>query len=168
MSLCFQLYIYYTWIFQVKNICVAFVSWIKRYMENPKHSVNYGKCTILNESTSEAQSIIQGTSKESVFNGTSNRIFGDGELSVYSGIGVRFLWGAGQRAGMEKCRIALKIQAGSHLSAYYIWRRQLCPEPISKTSSFKNKKFILQFCLFKQNISFYSIYLQIKNVFIKV
>lgn len=55
---------------------------------------------------SEAQSMMQEVSKEYISNrGTLNRILGDEELPVCSGMGVRFLWeGWGSWNGkMQNC-----------------------------------------------------------------
>lgn len=67
--------------------------------------------------------------------------------------------GSGE-ADMEKCRIALKIQAGSHCSAYYMKKTALSRTYFKIILFRKQAYLILQFCLFKQNISFSSIYLQ--------
>lgn len=123
MSVHFQLHIYYTWIFQVKNICVAFVSWIKRYLENLKHSANCW--TVHNVEWKCQWSTVHNTGnlKGHVSNGTSNRVFGEGRFSVYSGMGGSFLLGG--ELEWKNAELPSRFKQEAICSAYYMKKTTL-------------------------------------------
>lgn len=117
-----------------------------------------GQGTMLNESTiSEAQSMMQGVSKEYISNrGTLNRILGDEELPVCSGMGVVFMGGVG-KPEWKNAEFPSRSKQIAICSAYYMKKTTLSRTYFKNIFLRKQIYFILQFLLSKQNILFSNI-----------
>lgn len=108
---------------------------------------------MLNQSTSEAQSMKHHTPSEYISNGRTVNGISGGEICVEWYGSKVFM-----EAGLEECRIALRWQAAI-CSACYMKGDNSVQNLFPNILFRKQAHFIFQFCMLKQNIAFSSIYL---------